>query len=102
MEIIMYIDSEKHLYPLRRLPIYIGEQRRPQFHGGGPTPTAKAFNALKGMKTVGLQLRAQKCGPDAYHVRSEMGFDYVDLFLQIQSALQPYTNKRKRQRINSG
>ena len=45
------------------------------------------------MKTVGLQLRAQTCGPDAHHVRSEMGFDYVDLFLQIQSALQPYINK---------
>ncbi|MEM3629473.1 MAG: hypothetical protein QXE06_08925 [Candidatus Bathyarchaeia archaeon] len=30
------------------------------------------------MRMVGLHLRAQKCGPDANHVRSEMGFGYVD------------------------
>jgi len=99
----MYIRAKETFISAEKTQIYLGENRAARISGGGPTPTAKASTRLKGMRMVGLHLRAQKCGPDSNRVRSEMGFGHVRISLQIQSALRPYANKRTgNQLVNSG
>ena len=79
LKITMYIRAKETFISAEKTQIYLGKNGAARISGGGPTPTVKASTRPKGMRMVGLHLRAQTCGPDGKCVRSEMGFGYVDL-----------------------